>query len=371
MADFEITIVGAGVVGLAIASRLSQRHPSLLVLEKNEKHGMEISSRNSEVIHAGIYYQPGSLKAKLCVEGRDELYRICKQHHIAHRQVTKIITATNEAELAKLNAIYANGRKNGVQLEFLDRAATLKLEPNINTVGSIYSPMTGTISAHELMDFLYHQATDRGATIQLRCKVVALEKVAEGYKVTIDEAGHVSSFTSEIVINAAGLGADGIAAMAGIDIDKEGYRQVYAKGSYFVVAPSKARLISRLVYPVPRDEGLGVHAIIDSGGRLKFGPDVEYLHDGAFDYGVSESKRKAFGEAIRRIVPGITDDDISPDMSGIRPKMQRKGEPAKDFLIVHEKERGLHGFVNLLGIDSPGLTASPAIAAHVEHLLFG
>jgi L-2-hydroxyglutarate oxidase LhgO len=370
MADFEITVIGAGVVGLSIASRLSQRHPNLLVLEKNEKHGMEISSRNSEVIHAGIYYQPGSLKAKLCVEGRDELYRICKQHHIAHRQVTKIITATDEAELAKLNAIYANGRKNGVQLELLDRSATLKLEPNINTVGSIYSPLTGTISAHELTDFLFHQTTEQGATVQLRCEVVAIEKVADGYNVTIEEGGKRSSFTSEIVINAAGLSADRIAGMTGIDVDKEGYRQVYAKGSYFVVVPSKARLLSRLVYPVPSAEGLGVHAIMDWGGRLKFGPDVEYLHDGAFDYRVSESKRKAFGGAIRRIVPGISDDDISPDMSGIRPKLQRKGEPEKDFLIVHEKERGLSGFVNLVGIDSPGLTASPAIAAHVERLLF-
>lgn len=371
MPDFEIAVVGAGVVGLAISARLSEKHPNILVLEKNEKYGMEISSRNSEVIHAGIYYQPGSLKAKLCVEGRDALYSICRAHNIPHRQLTKIITATNESELVKLNGIYANGRTNGVPLEMLDRAATLKLEPNINTVGSIYSRLTGTISAHELMDFFHHTATERGATIQLRCKVVAVEKGPDGYKVTIDEAGHVSSFTSEMVINAAGLGADTIAAMVGIDVDKEGYRQVYAKGSYFAVSASKARLVSRFVYPVPRDEGLGVHALIDWGGRLKFGPDVEYLQNGVLDYNVSESKRKAFGEAIRRLVPGISDDDISPDMSGIRPKLQRKGEPAKDFLIVHETGRGLPGFVNLVGIDSPGLTASPAIAAYVEQLLFG
>jgi L-2-hydroxyglutarate oxidase LhgO len=369
MADVEITIIGAGVVGLAIAARLSEKHRNIVVLEKNSHYGMETSSRNSEVIHAGIYYPHGSLKAKLCVEGRDELYTLCRARNIAYKKITKIITATNETEIAKLESIYKNGRGNGVPLEMLDRRATLKLEPNVNTFGSIFSPMTGILSAHELMDYFYHTSLEHGATVQLRCEVAALERINNAYKITIREGQEVTSFTSEKVINAAGLNADRVAAMAGIDPDKAGYRQYFAKGSYFAVVPSKAKLVSRLVYPVPLNEGLGVHALIDWGGRLKFGPDVEYLPDGTIDYTVSEEKRAAFGESIRRILPAISNDDITPDMAGVRPKLQRKGEPPKDFIIAEETARGLPGFVNLLGIDSPGLTSSPAIARYVEKLV--
>jgi L-2-hydroxyglutarate oxidase LhgO len=369
MPDFDITVVGAGVVGLAIAARLAEKHPNLVVLEKNEKYGMETSSRNSEVVHAGIYYPPGSLRATLCVEGRDELYSICRQHNIAHKQITKLITATNQEELKKLDPLYQNGLKNGVELKMLDRAETLKLEPNIKTVGAIFSPLTGILSAHELMDFFYHTALQNGATVQHRCEVVGIEPIKNGYRITIEESGLRSSFTSEKVINAAGLSCDGVAEMIGIDPDRSGYRLVFAKGSYFAVTSSKARLISRLVYPVPHNEGLGVHALVDLGGRLKFGPDLEYLSDKHFDYAVDESKRHAFGESIRHILPAVRDEDISPDMSGMRSKLQRPGGPPRDFVIVHERERGFEGFVNLIGIDSPGLTASPAIARYVERLL--
>lgn len=369
MPDVELTIIGAGVVGLAIGARLAPKHPGLLVLEKNERYGMETSSRNSEVIHAGIYYSPGSLKARLCVEGRDELYRLCEKHGITHRKITKIITAVSQAELPKLEQIFENGRKNGVELQLLDKQQTLALEPNINTVASIFSPRTGILSAHELMDYFYHEIVEHNGTIQHRCEVTGIEKVTDGYKVKINEGGQSSVFTTESIINAAGLHADKVAAMVGIDIDAAGYRLSYAKGSYFAVASSKSRLVSRLVYPVPGGESLGVHALLDWGGRLKFGPDVEYLPNGVIDYSVDEAKRGAFGESIRRIVPAIQDDDITPDMSGIRPKLQRKGELPKDFVIVHEKERGLEGFVNLIGIESPGLTASPAIARYVEQLI--
>ena len=371
MADFEISIIGAGVVGLAVAERLSRKHPRLVVLEKNRKYGMETSSRNSEVIHAGIYYVPGSLRAKLCVEGRDLLYALCRTRGIQHRQITKLITATTADELPKLQALYENGRANGVELVMLDRASALSMEPNIASVGAVYSPLTGIISAHALMDHFYHETSQHGGIVQHRAEVVRIERRAMEYELWIREDGRESAITSEIVINAAGLFADRIAAMAGIDIDAAAYRLHPAKGSYFAVVPSKGSVVTRLVYPVPRNEGLGVHALIDWGGRLKFGPDIEYLRPGEpFDYSVSESKRKAFGEAIRRVVPSLSDDDIVPDMSGIRAKLQAPGGPARDFVITHESARGLAGFVNLVGIDSPGLTASPAIAAAVEHLLF-
>ncbi len=369
MPDANVAIVGAGVVGLALAARLSEKQQGIVLLEKNRKYGTETSSRNSEVIHAGIYYQPESLKALLCVEGRDRLYELCSAHGIAHKRCGKLITATTEAELERLESILRNGRSNGVELEMLSGKQARALEPNIVSVGAIYSPSTGIVSVHELMEYLHHRAMANGVTLQQRCELTGITKDSQGYTLTVQEDGKESSFTTERLINAAGLQSDIVAEMAGIDIDAEKYRMVYAKGSYFVVAPSKAGLVSRLVYPVPQNEGIGVHAVLDWGGRLKFGPDVEYLPGREVDYTVDEGKRKEFGESIRKILPQIADEDITPDMSGIRPKLQRKGEPARDFLIVHEKERGLEGFVNLIGIDSPGLTASLAIARHVDELL--
>ena len=369
MSDVHITVIGAGVVGLAIASRFSERNTGIVLLEKNQKYGMETSSRNSEVIHAGIYYKPGSLKALLCTEGRDRLYELCGKKGITHRKCGKIITATNEPDLQKLNSIFANGRLNGVHLTMLTKAEALGLEPNIVTVGAIHSPTTGIVSVHELMDYFHHDALEHGVTYQPRCEVTTIGRRGLDYEVTIRENGELASFTSEIVINAAGLFSDTVAASAGIDIDAAGYRLVYAKGSYFVVASAKAGLLSRLVYPVPQNEGIGVHAVLDWGGRLKFGPDVEYLEGRQLEYSVREEKRAAFGESVRKILPQVADNDLSPDMSGIRPKLQRKGEPAKDFLIVHEKERGMEGLINLIGIESPGLTSCLAIARHVEELL--
>jgi L-2-hydroxyglutarate oxidase LhgO len=370
MADFEIAVIGAGVVGLATAARLSKKHPNLVLIEKNEKYGMETSSRNSEVIHAGIYYEPGSLKSRLCVEGRDELYALCKNNGITFKPLTKLITATTQAELAKLEYIQQNAAKNGVKLQMITKDAALKLEPNIRTEGALFSPLTGTVSVHDLMDYFFRTTRENGGTVQQRCKVTGLGKKNDGYEIDIDENGRRSIITSEIVINAAGLGSDLIAQMIGIDIDKEDLRLNYVKGSYFAITPSKSKLISRLVYPVPVNEGLGIHALIDWGGRLKFGPDVEYLDERSLNYSVLEEKRHAFAESIRRILPSILDEDITPDMSGIRPKLQKKGEPARDFVVVHEKARGLQGFVDLIGIESPGMTSSPAIARYVEELLF-
>ena len=370
MADFEVTIIGGGVVGLAIAACLSEKHTNLVLLEKNEKYGMETSSRNSEVIHAGIYYEPGSLKARLCVEGRDELYALCKAHDIEYKPLTKLITATTTTELAKLDSIQQNAARNGVELQILDKNAALKLEPNIRTEGALFSPLTGIISVHSLMDYFFYTTQSHGGTVQHRCQVAGIRQINNEYEIAFDEAGNRSSITSEIVINAAGLHSDLVAQMIGIDIDKEDLRLNYVKGSYFAITPSKAKLLSRLVYPMPVNEGLGVHALMDLGGRLKFGPDVEYLEGRSLDYNVAENKRHAFAESIRRILPGITDEDIMPDMSGIRPKLQKKGKPARDFVIVHETARGLSGFVNLIGIESPGLTSAPAIARYVEKMLF-
>ena len=369
MADAAVTIVGGGVVGLAVAAELAAKHAPLYVLERYPNYGQETSSRNSEVIHAGIYYAENSLKARLCVEGKHLLYALCDKHGIPARRITKIISARDSSELPALEAIYARGTANGAELNMLTASEAKKLEPEILTVGGIYSPTTGIISAHGLMDYFFHAARHAGAEVQMRCNVVGIEKRESDYLITIEESGQRSSFSSERVVNAAGLEADTVASLAGIDVEKAGYRLHYCKGSYFSLPSSYNSSITRLVYPVPNKDSLGVHALLDLGGRLRFGPDVEYLEGRTLDYTVPEGKRKTFGESVRRILPVVKDEDLTPDMSGVRPKLQGPGDPPKDFVIEEESDRGLPGFVNLIGVESPGLTASPAIARYVAQLL--
>ena len=369
MADASVTIIGGGVVGLAISAEISRKHSPVFLLERRPKYGTETSSRNSEVIHAGIYYQHGSLKAILCLEGNRLLYELCEKHQIPHRRISKVITATRNSELEELERLYRLGSGNGVELKMLTAHEILELEPNIVTAGGMLSPSTGIISAHALMDFYYHTAKDRGAEIQTHCNVVGIERKNGCYELTIEEGGQRSSFTSERVVNAAGLEADTIAGLAGIDVDAAHYRLHWCKGCYFALPNSLSKCVSHLVYPVPTKHSLGVHAVVDLGGRLKFGPDVEYLSARTMDYAVDESKRHAFAESVRRILPHVRDEDLTPDMSGLRPKLQAEGDPQKDFIIREESDRGLPGFIDLIGIESPGLTASPAIAKMVEKML--
>jgi L-2-hydroxyglutarate oxidase LhgO len=369
MADARVTIVGGGVVGLAIAAELSGDHSPLFLLERNGAYGQETSSRNSEVIHAGIYYPKGSLKTRMCVEGRVLLYELCERHTIPYKRLKKIITAVARDELSELEKLYQRGTDNGVPLEMLTETQVRGMEPNIATVGGILSPTSGIISAHGLMDYYAHTATGHGAVIQRHCTVVGIDHGSGEYSISIRENDTVSTFTSEWVINAAGLECDTIAGLAGIDLDSAGYRLHYCKGSYFALPGKYRNVVTRLVYPLPTKHSLGVHALVDLTGRVKFGPDVEYLPERKQDYGVDESKRHAFADAVRRILPFVQDEDLSPDMSGIRPKIQAKGDPVKDFVIRHESDRGLPGLINLIGIESPGLTASPAIARYVRGLM--
>lgn len=369
MPDASITVIGAGVVGLAVAAQLSEKRKSIYVLEKNDRYGLESSSRNSEVIHAGIYYPQNSLKAQLCLEGNRLIYELCKRHDIPHQRTTKLIVATNNEELETLERIYDNGRRNGVQLELITADRAKSLEPNVNSYAAIFSPTSGILSAHGLMDYFYHRSKENGVTFQFRCEAVGLERCSDGYRVSVNESGGISSFTSEVVVNAAGLQSDSVASLAGIDVEKEKYRLYYCKGSYFSVSGRKSRHVSRLVYPIPQKEGLGIHAVVDLGGRLRFGPDTEYLPNRRIDYKVDESKRTRFAEAIRKLISSVDPKDLEPDMSGIRSKLQNKGEPPRDFIIANEKGRNLEGLVNLIGLDSPGLTSTPAIARYVERLL--
>ena len=369
MADVSMTVVGAGVVGLAVAARLSPRHPDLVVLERRERPGQETSSRNSEVVHAGLYYPPGTLKARLCVEGNRRIYELEEEHGVPCRRITKIIVASAESEIAHLEKLLKQGQENGVRLQMLTRDECLALEPNVPAVAGLLSPDTGIVSAHGLMDFFLQQARSAGATVQLCTEIIGLERRQADYEIMVKTGPTIEAFTSERVVNAAGLESDTVAGLAGIDLDAAGYRLHYWKGSYFAVAGKKARLLSRLVYPVPNSVSLGTHAVLGLDGRVRFGPDAEYLPDRALDYRVDESKRAAFGESVRRLVPEILDDDLTPDLAGIRAKLQGPGQGFRDFVIAEESGRGLPGLVNLIGIDSPGLTSSPAIAEEVAALL--
>jgi L-2-hydroxyglutarate oxidase LhgO len=372
MADAGVTVVGAGVVGLAVAARLAPHHPDLVLLERRDRHGTETSSRNSEVIHGGMYYPTGSLKARLCVEGNRLLYDFCARHEVPHRRIGKLIVAMDEHELPVLEELLARGHANGVEMRFIDGAQARALEPQVPSVGALLSPNTGIVSAHGLMDALLHLARQAGTIVQARSELVAIERRGADYQLAVRTGGVLESFTSERVVNAAGLESDRVAALAGVDVDAAGYRLFLCKGSYFSVVPAKAGIVSHLVYPVPGHVSLGVHAVIGIDGRLRFGPDADYLgEDRCLDYAVDEGKRAAFGEAVRRLVPALADEDLEPDTAGIRAKLQGPGQGFRDFVIAEESARGLPGLVNLVGIDSPGLTSCLAIADLVASLLEG
>jgi L-2-hydroxyglutarate oxidase LhgO len=369
--DTEVTVIGAGVVGLAVAARLAPAHPGLVVVDRNVRHGMETSSRNSQVVHAGIYYPADSLKARLCREGREILYDLCARHDIPHEKTGKLIVATREDERGALAAVFEKAGANGVALERLDAKRARELEPHVPAIDALWSSESGIVDAHGLMDYLLQKALAGGATFYPEAAVEAIEPAPGGYRVVVRRDGELESLTTERLVNSGGLEADTLAGLAGINLDTAGYRQHWCKGSYFSASSRCAKLVSRLVYPVPASDSLGVHVVLDVGGRLRFGPDAEYLADRRPDYRVDPARRGAFVEAARKLLPEIADDDLEPDISGIRPKLQAKGGPVRDFVIAEETARGLPGFVNLLGIESPGLTAAPAIADFVATLLRG
>ncbi len=363
---FDITIIGAGVIGLAVAEELSRRFKDVLLLEKNDSHGQETSSRNSEVIHAGIYYPEGSLKALLCVEGRKLLYEACEKRNIPFRRTGKLIVATKPEEEGALEALLGKAQLNGVDdLLLLSGRVVHSLEQEVIASAGLLSPSTGIIDSHRLMRSLLVGAAQQGVTTALRSCVTAAR--FDGVLYDLEVNGGDYRVSTRVVVNSAGLQSDRVAALAGIDVDREGYRLKHYKGSYFSASPPPR--IRHLVYPVPtpKHEGLGVHATIDLGGRVRFGPDVEYV-DG-IDYRVDEGKRDAFHESILTYLPFLAKESLSPDMCGIRPKLQGPGEDVRDFVISEESRLGLPGWVNLVGIESPGLTACLAIAKHVSNLV--
>jgi len=364
-----VVIIGAGVVGLACGAELARRGERVVVLERNGAPGRETSSRNSEVIHAGLYYPADSLKAQCCVEGRALLYERCARDSVAHRRTGKYVVACQPDEVPRLAELQARGIANGAgALELVDARELHKQEPRIAAEAGLWSPESGIVSAHELMDSYQAELESRGGVIVVNTDVVGLEPTAPGWRVeTRGPDGERFDLSAPRVINAAGLDADTVAGLAGLDVDALGWRQHPCKGDYFSVAPALGALTQRLVYPLPVSGGLGVHVTLDLGGRYRLGPDVEWVQTPS--YRVDPAKAEAFAEAARRYLPELRAEDLAPDFAGIRPKLQEPGGAFRDFEIADGGAHGAPGLVNLLGIESPGLTASAAIARRAADLV--
>jgi len=373
MEKVDVAIIGAGVVGLSIASVLVKHYENIFVIEKEPSFGQGASSRNSEIIHAGIYYPQDTLKAKTCVEGNRMLYEICQNNKIPFKKLGKLIVATNSDEDKQISLLYKQGNTNGVVgLEIIDSAKIKKLQPNIEGIRALFSPETGIVDSHKLMEYFYLKAKEEGAGIVYQSKVKSIHRQNNLYQMEIEDSHQeVFKFSSRIVVNAAGLYSDLIAAMVGINIKKEEYDLKYCKGQYFRLSPHKSKLINRLVYPVPdqSDGGLGIHLTPDISGQVKLGPDAQYLQENVEDYEVDKDRQQQFCDSINKFAPFIKLDDIYPDMAGIRPKLQGLNEGFRDFVIQEESDKGFPGFVNLIGIESPGLTCAVSIAKYVENLL--
>jgi len=356
----DAVVVGAGVVGLATAARLARSDNNVVVLERLQRHGLETSSRNSEVIHAGLYYPAGSLKARLCVEGRRRLYELAGRHGIFCRKTGKLIVACAPEEIRNLERLFAQGRANGVEgLEMVDKAEIPGLAPGVRALAGLWSPETGIVDSEELMRFFLLQAQDAGAIFLWNSELTAVERKDGLYQLRV--RGLADPIPARCVVNAAGLTSDRVASMSGVD---SGYRIHWFKGEYFSLR--KTLPIKPLVYPVPEARSLGIHLTVDRQGRHRFGPNAFPVD--ALDYDVDWGHRKSFHEAASRYLPDLNLADLCPGTSGIRPKLSADGS-WRDFIIAEESGRGLPRWVNLVGIESPGLTASPAIAEHAANLL--
>lgn len=370
MDEVDVAIIGAGVIGLACAATLASRGDEVLVIERHTRVGQETSSRNSGVIHAGLYYPPGSLKAELCVEGRELVYARAARTGVPHRKLGKLVVATDAAELPRLERLAAVAQQNGAgDVRIIDGAEARAMEPRLNVVLALWSPETGIVDTHGLMESYRIEAKDHGADLLLYAEVVAIEWPNEGYDLVLEVGPRRERETvrARRVINAAGLCAPQIAQLAGLDIDALGYRQHLCKGDYFSLRSAATRGLSHLIYPLPVHAGLGVHLTLDLQGQVRAGPDTTYVDEPVYD--VDPNKRAAFGAAIRQYFPHVRDEDLEPDYAGLRPKLQGPGQPLRDFVIAESTAQGLPGFVQLLGIESPGLTASEAIASRVSALL--
>jgi len=388
--DVDILVVGAGVVGLAIAGEIAESG-SVLVVEREEGFGRGISSRNSEVVHSGIYYEPGSLKARLCVEGRRIIEEWAGHDRFGYHPVGKLIVATEAAELPRLQALLERGQANGVEgLRLLSPDELREAEPAVKAVGALWSPATGIVDSHGLMRFLEGRARRAGVEFSWRSRVCGLRREGGAWTVQVEEGGpppesedgarlplpepvggHRTLVRAAVVVLAAGLHSDQLAALAGVDVEGQGLRQFWSRGEYFAPRPGACPPLGHLVYPVPPADGeghLGIHVTVDLAGAVRFGPSAawpEPVSRRREDFHQDGTLREAFVQGVSRYLPGLRAGDLEPAGTGLRPRLR----PARDFIIRRESGPGLEGLVTLLGVESPGLTSAPAIARHVAGLL--
>ena len=365
MDEVDAVVIGAGVIGLAVARALALSGREVIVLEKAYTIGFETSSRNSEVIHGGLYYPQGSLKATACVEGRERLYPYCREHGVPHKQLGKLIVATSEDEIPGVQKIEAAAKANGVtNLEWLSVAEAQRMEPELHCVAALLSPSTGVIDSHALMLAYQGEAEEAGAFVAFRSPVLSGRVLSDGFELSVggDEPTTIRCGT---LVNAAGLYAPALAhSIEGIPIETipPAY---FCRGVYFTLAGRTP--FTRLIYPVPVPGGLGVHITLDLAGQARFGPDVEWISD--VDYAVDPRRGDAFYAAVRRYWPGLRDGALQPGYAGIRPKISGPNEAAADFVVQGPQTHGVPGLVNMYGIESPGLTASLPLADEaVRHL---
>jgi L-2-hydroxyglutarate oxidase LhgO len=358
--QLDAVVIGGGVIGLAIARALSLRGREVTLLERESRLGQHTSSRNSEVIHAGIYYPPGSLKARLCVEGKARLYAYAAEADIEHRRLGKIIVASRDEEVSALEGISMNAQKNGVHdLEWLETKDIAALEPAVKAVRGLLSPSTGIIDSHSFMSALRRDALAAGTKVVTSSPVTGGRVLEQGFELEVG-GSEPTSFTCRTVVNAAGLWAQDVArSMRGVPASSIP-DQYFAKGHYFTFMGRAP--FSHLIYPVPVPGGLGVHVTLDLAGQARFGPDVSWIS--GVDYSFDEARRQQFYSAIRAYFPALADDALAPGHTGIRPKLAPAGASAQDFMIQGTAEHGVPELLNLYGIESPGLTAALALADH-------
>lgn len=352
----DCVVIGAGVVGLAVARAMARAGHEVLVLEREDSIGTETSSRNSEVIHAGIYYPSGSMKAQMCVRGKALLYEHCNEYQVPYENLGKVIVATSEEQFATLHGYQQQAEINGVgELRWMSKADVASIEPAVSCLAGVYSPTTGIIDSHSFMVSLQGDLEAHGGMISFLTNVASI-KVKDGLELDCDGF----ELAPRILINSAGLYAPGLAQQVG-----DGYEGYFAKGHYYVLSGKSP--FNRLIYPVAEPGGLGVHVTLDLAHQAKFGPDVVWIDQ--LDYAFDTSNKDRFIQAIRRYYPGLDQSRLHPSYTGIRPKLAPAGSAVPDFVINGPSETGVPGLVDLLGIESPGLTASMAIAERVVQIL--
>lgn len=362
----DAAIIGAGAVGLAAAYRLSQKFKNIIVFENEDSFGKHTSSRNSETIHSGIYYPPGTLKAELCLRGNGLLYSFMEDNDITFLNCGKYIIASSHDEIPEIERLHANGIKNGVPgIRIAEGSEIEEREPLVKAIAGVYVPTAGIMNSYELMKRLETLAKDNGALFAYRTCVKRIERESSGYTVE-SEDGH--SIHADIVINCAGLFSDKVASMAGIDTERSGYNLSFCKGEYY--KSDNVKKMNMLIYPVPSPDGrsLGIHNRLFTDGTVAFGPNAYYLKENIADYSMDESHKEEFLYSLPLFMK--TDiSDLYPYDCGIRPKLQKEGEKFRDFVIKNEEEAGLKNFINLIGIESPGLTSCLAIADYISEII--